>query len=230
MYHHITNSKQCEIIQRWRSERIFTEDLAVTISDCRDPWCFCIFTLSVFPKISRVNTQDTPSAKKSSNSFLFNGLSSTSFSKIFSGKLNILLFFFPVLHSTWDFSSPARDWTCAPCLGSTESQHWTTREVPWAFIYFFLVPRVISSSNPGDRILNTFIDWKSYLLKQAESSQRGFWVQIPSAFPKYTRSPWIHSPKTVASKSTSHSPLVKDSVYQIFTEESFVELDDGNRT
>ena len=84
MYHHITNSKQCEIIERWRSEQVFTEDLAVTISDCRDPWCFCIFTLSVFPKISRVNTQDTPSAKKSSNSFLFNGLSSTSFSKIFS--------------------------------------------------------------------------------------------------------------------------------------------------
>ena len=35
---------------------------------------------------------------------------------------NSFFFFFPVsLHSTWDLSFPTRDWTCSPCIGSTES-------------------------------------------------------------------------------------------------------------
>ena len=32
--------------------------------------------------------------------------------------------------STWDLSSPDRDRTCAPCIGSVESYCWTAAEVP----------------------------------------------------------------------------------------------------
>lgn len=35
-----------------------------------------------------------------------------------------------LLAVAWDPLVPARDWTCAPCFGSTESNHWTTREIP----------------------------------------------------------------------------------------------------
>ena len=31
----------------------------------------------------------------------------------------------------WDLSSPARDWTHAPCIGALSLNHWTTREVPF---------------------------------------------------------------------------------------------------
>ena len=34
------------------------------------------------------------------------------------------LFFFKIKvmpYSMWDFSSPTRDWTCVPCIGSAES-------------------------------------------------------------------------------------------------------------
>ena len=30
----------------------------------------------------------------------------------------------------WDPSSPTRDWTCMPCLGKWNLEHWTTRKSP----------------------------------------------------------------------------------------------------
>ena len=39
-------------------------------------------------------------------------------------------FFFATQRGMWDLSSPIRDWTCASCIGSMQSQHQTTREVP----------------------------------------------------------------------------------------------------
>ena len=37
-------------------------------------------------------------------------------------------------HGMQDLSSPTRDQTCTPCIGSIESNHWITREVPQGFI------------------------------------------------------------------------------------------------
>ena len=60
--------------------------------------------------------------------------------KINSGKdmfvLFLLLLFLAMPHSMWDFSSPIRDRTCAPCSGSESLNHWITREVLY---YFFLI-------------------------------------------------------------------------------------------
>ena len=39
----------------------------------------------------------------------------------------------------WDPSSPTRDWTHVPCIGSQVLNHWTTREVP---TYLFLVTQM----------------------------------------------------------------------------------------
>ena len=38
-----------------------------------------------------------------------------------------------------DLSSLTRDGTHAPCGGNRESYHWTTREVPFLFFFFFKV-------------------------------------------------------------------------------------------
>ena len=38
-----------------------------------------------------------------------------------------VLVFWP--QGIWDPSSPTRDWTCTPCVGSQSLNHWTTREV-----------------------------------------------------------------------------------------------------
>ena len=46
------------------------------------------------------------------------------------------LFFFCFLVtpcSMWDLSSPTRDRTCAPCIGSASLNHWTTGKVPCPF-------------------------------------------------------------------------------------------------
>lgn len=32
-----------------------------------------------------------------------------------------------------DLSSWTRDWTLSPCIGSSVTNHWTTREVPWRY-------------------------------------------------------------------------------------------------
>ena len=39
----------------------------------------------------------------------------------------------------WDLSSPTRDRTRTPCIGRWSLNHWTTREVPWAFYVFRIV-------------------------------------------------------------------------------------------
>ena len=52
---------------------------------------------------------------------------------VFSYSLCEFFFFFflAALCSMRDLSSPTRDQTCAPCSGSTESNHWTARDVPY---------------------------------------------------------------------------------------------------
>ena len=43
---------------------------------------------------------------------------------------------------TWHvgFNFPDRDETCTPCIESTESYYWTTREVPhYSFLYLLLL-------------------------------------------------------------------------------------------
>ena len=42
--------------------------------------------------------------------------------------------FLATLYSTWNLSSPTRGWTHNPCVGSAESYHWTTGEVPHLFL------------------------------------------------------------------------------------------------
>ena len=42
--------------------------------------------------------------------------------------LGFFFFFWP--WGMWDLSSPARDWTCSPCIGRQSLHHWTAREVP----------------------------------------------------------------------------------------------------
>ena len=43
----------------------------------------------------------------------------------------------------WALSSQTRDWTCAPCIGSAEFNHWTAREVPpHNFINYFYLDQV----------------------------------------------------------------------------------------
>ena len=39
-------------------------------------------------------------------------------------------FFLVMQHSTWDLSSLTSEWILAPCSGSAESYHWTSREIP----------------------------------------------------------------------------------------------------
>ena len=41
---------------------------------------------------------------------------------------DFFFFFWP--WGMWDLSSPARDWTCSPCIGRQSLHHWTAREVP----------------------------------------------------------------------------------------------------
>lgn len=36
----------------------------------------------------------------------------------------------------WALSSPTRAQTCAPCIGSTESYHWSTRKVPGCSFFY----------------------------------------------------------------------------------------------
>ena len=43
---------------------------------------------------------------------------------------SLLLFFLVMQHSTWDLSSLTSEWILAPCSGSAESYHWTSREIP----------------------------------------------------------------------------------------------------
>ena len=43
----------------------------------------------------------------------------------------------------WNLSSPSRDWTHTPCIGTWNLYHWTAREVPsWAFwfVWFSFFP------------------------------------------------------------------------------------------
>ena len=46
----------------------------------------------------------------------------------------LFLNFLATLYSTWNLSSPTRGWTHNPCVGSAESYHWTTGEVPHLFL------------------------------------------------------------------------------------------------
>ena len=46
----------------------------------------------------------------------------------------LFLIFLATLYSTWNLSSPTRGWTHNPCIGSAESYHWTTGEVPHLFL------------------------------------------------------------------------------------------------
>ena len=39
-------------------------------------------------------------------------------------------FFLAALHSMWDLSSLTRGQIHTPCIGSTQFNHWTTREIP----------------------------------------------------------------------------------------------------
>ena len=54
--------------------------------------------------------------------------------------VTILLLFYVVIFSIfwpwgmWNLSSSARDWTCAPCNGRQNFNHWTAREVPIQFL------------------------------------------------------------------------------------------------
>ena len=48
-----------------------------------------------------------------------------------------LLFWHTTQHG--ESSCLTRDRTCAPCIGSAESYHWTARETPRFIIFFFLV-------------------------------------------------------------------------------------------
>ena len=34
----------------------------------------------------------------------------------------LFIYFLTILHVMWDLSSPIRDWTCAPCIGTVESE------------------------------------------------------------------------------------------------------------
>ena len=58
---------------------------------------------------------------------------------------SLLFFFLVALRGMQDLSSPTRDWTHAPCSGSAESCHWTTREVPRVPTFIFLDYLIILS-------------------------------------------------------------------------------------
>lgn len=47
----------------------------------------------------------------------------------------VFFFFLALLHSMWNLGSPTRDQTHSPCIGSTESYHWTAREAPAGVIF-----------------------------------------------------------------------------------------------
>ena len=51
-------------------------------------------------------------------------------SDCYSVKFGFFFFFLAMPCSMWDLSSPTRDQTHAPCIGSVSLNHWTTREVP----------------------------------------------------------------------------------------------------
>ena len=59
--------------------------------------------------------------------------------------VTILLLFYFVIFSIfwpwgmWNLSSSARDWTCAPCNGRQNFNHWTAKEVPIQFLISVIV-------------------------------------------------------------------------------------------
>ena len=62
-------------------------------------------------------------------------------------KIFLMLFFFLApRYGTWDFCSPTRDWTCAPCIEAQNLNPWTASDGP-AFVLidkpsFFLVKQL----------------------------------------------------------------------------------------
>ena len=52
-----------------------------------------------------------------------------------------LFYFIYWTHSMWDLSSPTRDRTHAPSIGSSEFNHWTTRESP---SFSVIIPKSVS--------------------------------------------------------------------------------------
>ena len=61
----------------------------------------------------------------------------------FLSMVSTLFFFFFLakLHSMFDLSSPTRDQTCAPCIGSWSLNHWTTKKAPWFLLLSILLIR-----------------------------------------------------------------------------------------
>ena len=59
----------------------------------------------------------------------------------------LLLFYISVFWpwGMWDLSSITRDWTCAPCFGRQNLNHWTIREVLWRDFFFNWLSRFSES-------------------------------------------------------------------------------------
>ena len=50
----------------------------------------------------------------------------------------------------WDLSSPARDQTCTPYIGKQILNHWTTREVPFLFLFFIIFIQMVGTVSASD--------------------------------------------------------------------------------
>ena len=71
----------------------------------------------------------------------------------------------------WDLSSPTRDWTCSPCFGRGNCNHWTAKEVPRDLIRLDIGsgdsdPSHSSNSNPRSHAERAcdweIVQWSSF--------------------------------------------------------------------
>ena len=79
--------------------------------------------------------------------------------------MSLFFFFFFLPQGMWDLSSPTRGWTCIPCIGRWNLNHWTPREVPGKVLVLILaliLPLYISCAYVKGKLKMKYIGWGIY--------------------------------------------------------------------
>ena len=104
--------------------------------------------------------------------------------KVFIEFVTVLLLFNVLAfwpQGMWDLSSPTRDWTCSPCFGRGNCNHWTAKEVPRDLIGLDIGsrdsdPSHSSNSNPWSHAKRAcdweIVQWSSFGSSREQCGQK----------------------------------------------------------